>query len=27
MRAERTQSDDVEDVHKDIYQFEIIDRQ
>ena len=27
MRTERTQSDDVEDIHSNIYQFEIIDRQ
>ncbi len=27
MRAERTQSNDVKDVHKDIYQSEIIDKQ
>ncbi len=27
MRAERTQSDDVKDVHRDIYQSEITDKQ
>ncbi len=27
MKAEKTQSDDVEDVHRDIYQFEIADKQ
>jgi len=27
MKAEKAQSDDIEDVHNDICQFEIIDRQ
>ena len=26
-KAEKTQSDDIEDVHKNIYQFKIADRQ